>query len=98
MPASLLISITTTLLLIAVFSAEGADLVPDSAWRVRMDGFGPIRIGMTRVQAERAAGMALSDDRELRLAYCYYLDFTRGFKGVIFMVTEGRIARENSPR
>ena len=27
--------------------------------------------------------MALSDDRELSSAYCYYLDFTRGLKGVM---------------
>ncbi len=69
--------------------AEAAEL----PWRVRMDGFGPIRVGMTRVQAERAAGLPLSDDRAVSGAYCYYLDFTRGVTGVAIMFTEGRIAR-----
>ena len=75
--------------LIVAAAAQAAD----ATWRTRVDGIGPVRIGMTRGEAERAAGLPLSDDRELGSAYCYYLDFTRGIKGVIFMLTEGRIAR-----
>lgn len=87
------ISIYARLLLGAALGVAGTAGAADSAWRTRVDGFGPVRIGMTRVQAERAAGMALSDDRALSSAYCYYIDFTRGYQGVIFMVTEGRISR-----
>ncbi|MCE9640496.1 MAG: hypothetical protein K8S22_10170 [Betaproteobacteria bacterium] len=86
-------SIHAQLLLGAALSVAGVAAAADAAWRTRVDGFGPLRIGMTRTQAERAAGLALSDDRALSSAYCYYLDFTRGIKGVIFMVTEGRISR-----
>lgn len=86
-------AISARLVLGAALSVASAVDAADAAWRTRVDGFGPIRIGMTRAQAERVAAMALSDDRELSSAYCYYLDFTRGLKGVIFMVTEGRISR-----
>ena len=65
----------------------------DLQWRVSMDGFGPIRVGMTRAQAERAAGLPLSDDSAVRGAYCYYLDLARSAKGVVFMFTDSRIAR-----
>jgi hypothetical protein len=86
-------SICAQFLLGVVLSVAGIAAAADATWRTRVDGFGPIRIGMTRTQAERAAGLKLSDDRALSSAYCYYLDFTRGIKGVIFMVTEGRISR-----
>ena len=91
--ASPLVSLPARYFFVAALSAAGAANATDSAWRTRVDGFGPIRIGMTRAQAERAAGLPLSDDRAVSSAYCYYLDFTRGIKGVIFMVTEGRISR-----
>src|SRR5471032_524091 len=91
--AARFISIPAGFLLSATLGVAGAVGAADSAWRTRVDGFGPVRIWMTRAQAERAAGLPMSDDRELTSAYCYYLDFTRSIKGVIFMVTEGRISR-----
>jgi hypothetical protein len=81
------------MLVCAVLWVAGEARAAEPAWRTRMDSFGPVRIGMTRAQAERAAGLPLADDRAVSAAYCYYLDFTRGIKGVVFMFTEGRIAR-----
>lgn len=78
------------LLVSALLLATPADAVE---WRVRADGFGPVHVGMTRLEAERASGIPMSDDRALSASFCYYLDFTRRFKGIIFMVTEGRISR-----
>jgi len=91
--APFLLLISARSFLIAALIIATAAHAAESTWRTRVDGIGPVRVGMTRAEAERAAGLPLSDDRELASAYCYYLDFTRGIKGVIFMMTESRIAR-----
>jgi hypothetical protein len=60
--------------------------------RLRLDGFGPVRIGMTEAQARAAvADLAIGTDREVD-PNCYFLNSPRD-RSVSFMVERGRVVR-----
>lgn len=59
---------------------------------VTHDGFGKIKIGMTVAQASQALGAELVAPHG-KGEECYYVEPKQGFKGVDFMVNEGKIAR-----
>ncbi len=80
--------------------------------RVAINGIGPVRVGMTVAEAERAAGVTFRlQDPPGRDVSCYYMVPNRGVRGLAFMVIlpqagrpdrqQGRIARvdiaSNSP-
>jgi hypothetical protein len=57
---------------------------------LRADGIGPLRVGMTVAEADRALGGL---DRATGLAQCDYVHPKNGPAHVAFMVEEGRISR-----
>ena len=61
-------------------------------WRVSFDGYGPIRIGMTPLQASKVLGVKLESENPKRTDSCYYA-YSNNLPGVFFMVTDGKIAR-----
>lgn len=71
----------------APVSAASSDT---TQWVLRADGIGPLRVGMTVAEADRAVGGL---DRTAGLEACDYVRPKRGPAGVSFMVEEGRIAR-----
>lgn len=62
-----------------------------SAWVLRADGVGPLRVGMTVDEANRAVDGGL--DRTAGLDECDYVRPRNGPAGVMLMVVDGRIAR-----
>lgn len=67
-----------------------ADSAAAGSWVLRADGIGPVRVGMTVDEAQRAAGGL---DRTAGLEACDYVRPKNGPAGVSFMVENGRIAR-----
>ena len=66
-------------------------LTPDS--RLRLDGLGPVRVGMTLDEASRAAGVAIRvRPGESGGTDCTYA-YAAGFEDAGFMVVGGRIVR-----
>jgi len=78
------------MLLLATTSLIMAAATPHQSWRVSPDGFGPLRVGMTVEQGERALGgeMTIVED----VAYdCKHATFKRLPDGVRIMVIDGKI-------
>lgn len=62
------------------------------AARLRLDGFGPVRIGMTEAEARRAVGdLTIGTDREVD-ATCYFLSAPHD-RSVSLMIERGTVAR-----
>ncbi|MEM0980931.1 MAG: hypothetical protein AAGH78_11735 [Cyanobacteria bacterium P01_H01_bin.58] len=62
--------------------------------RVTTNGVGPIKIGMTPLEAEQASGVAFTNTGSWpENPYCYYVEPIDNTLDVSFMVTEGRISR-----
>jgi hypothetical protein len=61
-------------------------------WSLSFDGFGPVKVGMTVPEAEKALNMRLGADRAPDET-CHYVLNEKQLSGVGFMVLEGRIAR-----
>ncbi|NEQ26497.1 MAG: hypothetical protein F6K28_47205 [Microcoleus sp. SIO2G3] len=59
---------------------------------VTIDGIGAVRVGMTLAQAEQAAGVPIKSAGASGNASCAYMR-PQGIEGLLFMETEGRIAR-----
>ncbi|MGI8808962.1 MAG: hypothetical protein ACR2KK_14200 [Acidimicrobiales bacterium] len=64
-----------------------------SASRLRLDGIGPIQVGMTLAEATVAAGFPVRIDPRTELGGCAHAIADGGPQGVRFMVVEGRIVR-----
>jgi hypothetical protein len=65
-------------------------------WTLSTQGYGPIRHGMTRADAERLMDTPLrTQDNSPLDAGCDYLYPVKGHKGISFMVLNGRITRVN---
>ncbi len=62
-------------------------------WVLRADGVGPVRVGMTVDEANRAVAGGL--DRTSGLQTCDYVRPKQGPKGVSLMVEDGRVVRVN---
>ena len=81
-------------LVAAFFSSAAGQGAP--RWTVAFDGYGPIRIGMTVPQAEKAAGFELQvEGKQLQTAEdsCHHVSNLRRLPGLAFMVEDGKIAR-----
>jgi hypothetical protein len=61
-------------------------------WVVRMDGAGPVRIGMTLAQLNTALGEKFSMPEDQEEQACFYADTPR-HPGIGFMVEHGRVTR-----
>jgi len=90
----------------AVVAARGAD-TPKAApagsaardpasWVLREDGAGPVRVGMTVAEADRAVAGGLS--KTAGLESCDFVHPKTGPANVMFMVIDGRIARADVVR
>ena len=77
-----------------VTTTAAADKVLSSTSRLRLDGIGPVRVGMTLVEASRAVGQRLRVDPDSGPdAYnCGFADAPAGVEAS-FMVIDGRIRR-----
>lgn len=66
-------------------------------WQVSAHSFGPVRIGMTLAQAEKASGKGLIgygfSRAQLRTAGCAYVRFADDPNGVEFMTNRGVLVR-----
>jgi hypothetical protein len=60
---------------------------------VRYDGFGPVRVGMTKAAASKALRAKLERTTAAGDNECEYLRATSQWKGVEFMFSRGRVAR-----
>jgi len=58
-----------------------------------INGIGPIKLGMSVREAERASGMKMIIEDPLDDPSCVYGRFAKGPEGIAFMVADGRIAR-----
>ncbi len=64
--------------------------------RVAINGIGPVRVGMTVAEAERAAGVTFRLQNPLgRDVSCYYMVPSRGVRGLAFMVIPPQAGRPN---
>ena len=64
----------------------------DETWVVRADGVGPIRIGMTLEQLNKALEEKFTGPERKNEADCYYESMTKPPK-LLLMMLEGRLAR-----
>jgi hypothetical protein len=58
-----------------------------------IDGLGPIKIGMKVKDAEKASGIKIKVENDLGNASCMYAHPAKGYDGLSFMISNGRIAR-----
>lgn len=65
----------------------------DSGWRLRMDGFGPIKMGMTQQQVHGVVGVSVVEETISPDEGCWYLLGQKHLKGVSFMIIDGRVSR-----
>jgi len=64
----------------------------DEAWVVRPDGVGPVRIGMTLAQLNKALEENFAAPAAKDQADCFYVSTSKPAK-LLFMMLEGRVAR-----
>ena len=78
----------------AVASGAGATATAvTSRSKLTTSGIGPLRVGMTIAQAERAAGTRLRVSRNAGTGVCFVASLRRGPRGLSFLGTGQRIAR-----
>ena len=65
----------------------------DESYSVRNDGFGPVRVGMTKAEVSRALGEPIVRTLGAGDFECEYLQPAQHWKGVAFMFSRGRVAR-----
>lgn len=66
---------------------------PHPRWTLSFGGFGPVRVGMTVAQAQRALGFRLHEGRVTDPDECHYAISETRIPGIGFMIVDGRIAR-----
>jgi len=59
---------------------------------VRFDGFGPVKVGMSVVQASAGLGLDLKEDSRESAESCSYFS-SPALTGIAFMVLRGKVAR-----
>jgi hypothetical protein len=76
-------------------AAPVATPTPASAFKIRFDGFGPVKVGMKPADAIKAYGNVLSENRWDDESECYYLDLNKENpeSEPSFMVNDGTVAR-----
>jgi len=71
----------------AVATAQAAE------WRATMAGLGPIRVGMSVAQLERALGTRLPETQDESEDACRQVEAGARFPGTSVMLVDGRVAR-----
>jgi hypothetical protein len=85
------VKLTTSLWLVAMLYLPSA--WGDSAWRLRMDGFGPVKIGMTPAQVKSVIGVRVLEDINGPPNECWYMRALGELDGVSLMIIGGQVAR-----
>jgi hypothetical protein len=62
-------------------------------WRLTPEGYGPVRIGMTRAQVERTLASPLRGEAIEDASVCIEMNARRGHPGIFFMFEDGRLTR-----
>lgn len=60
---------------------------------VTLDGFGPVKVGMTLPQTSKALGVRVTRGAGYEGDGCYYASPENGYEGVAFMMSGSRIVR-----
>jgi hypothetical protein len=81
-----------SILTLAVLLA-GAGSAAAENWTVTTAGYGPVRIGDTVQQAQKALGKKLVSDGPVDTPDCYYLRPEPAVEGLWFMINNGRVVR-----
>lgn len=77
-----------------LFTPRG--VFPATLTVLRMDGIGPIRVGMTVPEAEKASGVKLKPIQET-MNECTFVAPDGKIQDIIFMVFKGKIVRADTP-
>jgi hypothetical protein len=89
--------VLSQLLLILALAAPAAAPAPAQAqatgWRLTPDGYGPVRIGMTRAQVSSALATRLEGDAIEDEEACVEMAAAQGYRGFYFMFEHGRLSR-----
>jgi hypothetical protein len=80
------------LLILALVAPAAAPAQPPG-WRLTRDGYGPVRIGMTRAQVSQALAVRLDGDASDDAEACVEMGAVEGFRGFYFMFENGRLTR-----
>lgn len=81
------------IVLAALLGATAATAQPQN-WRLTPEGYGPVRIGMTRPQVERTLGAALRGAGSVEdSSVCIETEARRGHPGITFMFERNRLSR-----
>lgn len=64
-----------------------------STFTVRFDGFGPVRVGMSKTDVSRALGQELELTKQPGVEECEYLHVKKEWKGLEFMFSQGIVVR-----
>ncbi len=88
----ILIAICSCLISLQSFAQNKSQTVK-SHWSLSFNKFGPVKIGMKPIEAEKVLGYALQPDREVNPDECHFVSNGEKLPGVFFMVVGGRIVR-----
>jgi hypothetical protein len=81
------------LLLILALAAPAAAPAQPSGWRLTPDGYGPVRIGMTRAQVSAALSARLEGEAIEDEEACIEMGARQGYRGIYFMFENRRLSR-----
>jgi hypothetical protein len=84
---------TLLLLALALSAAPAAAPAQSPAWRLTPDGYGPVRIGMTRDQVSAALSIRLEGEAVEDANVCIEMGAAEGHPDLFFMFENGRLSR-----
>lgn len=88
----------TVLLIFVMVLANNAFASNISDWKLSSDGLGPIHVGMTIKQAQKASGIKFNpvklDKEQIESCSCYYVSL-KGTENLLFMIADNKIVRIN---
>lgn len=65
---------------------------PEDTWRVRLDGVGPVKIGMTLQELNSALHEKFKLPRDKEEQSCFFAE-PRGHEAIAFMLEDGKVTR-----
>ena len=84
---------TLLLLALALSAAPAAAPAQSPGWRLTPDGYGPVRIGMTRAQVSAALSIRLEGEAIDDANACIEMGAAQGYPDLFFMFENGRLSR-----
>lgn len=78
---------------LAIAALLSAHAVADSSATVRYDGFGPVKVGMSKAAAAAALGVDLERTNVAGDSECEYLHAKGDWDGIEFMFSQGIVVR-----